>query len=201
MSVLAKHTILQLRVPCVDMFASFPIIWLTGNSGAGKTTLASAARAYFHEFENASPMHRRVIVLDGDEMRASISTEESLTPEDRRRHNLRVARLAKVLQAQDFLVLVAVIAPFQSVRDEIDRICSPRWIYIERSHLGAPNRPYEPPLRPDAVICTDTGSVGEHVAEFIELIKLFVQRNNLRERQKVNVAPQKYSTDCPLPTP
>jgi len=171
--------------------APFPIIWLTGNSGAGKTTLAKFAQMHFRlDVQEERLLHHRMVVLDGDEMRASISTEESLTPEDRRRHNLRVARLAKVLQSQGFLVVVAVIAPFREVRDEIDAICTPRWIYIERSGLGAPDRPYEPPLQPDAVICTDTGSVGEHVGEFIELIKLFVQDNHQGRAKNENCNPK-----------
>jgi adenylylsulfate kinase-like enzyme len=128
-------------------------------------------------------LHRRVIVLDGDEMRASISLEEGLSAEDRRRHNLRVARLAKVLQAQGCLVVVAVIAPFRSVREEIDTICAPRWLYVERSGLSAADRPYEPPLHPDAAICTDMGSVRENVRKFVELIKLFVQDKDLHQEK------------------
>lgn len=151
------------------MSGHLPIIWLTGNSGAGKTTLAFGAQKYFNR-EKQSPYCGRVIVLDGDEMRASISTEESLIPEDRRRHNLRVARLAKVLQAQDFLVIVAVIAPFQSVRDEIDAICSPVWVYVQRSGLSSHDRPYEPPAHPACVIDNDVLTRDQAIASFVRFV-------------------------------
>jgi adenylylsulfate kinase-like enzyme len=62
------------------------IVWLTGNSGAGKTTIAHGLRMFFN-----------IINLDGDEMRECVSSGLSLTPEDREENNLRVARLAKVL--------------------------------------------------------------------------------------------------------
>jgi len=76
----------------------FPVVWLTGNTGAGKTTLAFGVRDYFNEKTQIdSPLARRIIILDGDEMRATVSVDEGLSPEDRRRHNLRVARLAHLL--------------------------------------------------------------------------------------------------------
>lgn len=138
----------------------FPILWLTGNSGAGKTTLARGLEQYVNE--ELSPEHahaRRLIVLDGDDMRATISTDATLSAEDRRKHNLRVARLAKHLQSRGFLVVVAVIAPFTSVREEIDAICHPLWIYVKRSGLTSHDRPYEEPTRPALMIDDDTWDI------------------------------------------
>jgi len=140
----------------------FPVFWLTGNTGSGKTTLARSIELYFNE--TSAPDHpaaKRVIVLDGDEMRATISTQESLSPEDRRTHNVRVARLAKLFQSKGFLVVVSVIAPFEKVRSEIDSICSPLWVYLKRSHLEAKDRPYEFPTHPALVIDQDALSMEE----------------------------------------
>ncbi len=96
------------------------IIWLTGESGAGKTTIA---KALAEEID--------CIILDGDEMRKSISLCAGFSREDRRKHNLKVARLAKTLSKQK-TVVVAVIAPMKNVRKEIDKICSPVWVYLKR---------------------------------------------------------------------
>src|SRR5207237_222522 len=93
-----------------------PIIWLTGQSGSGKTTLAVAIKSLVGD----------VLILDGDDMRESIS-REGFSREDRHTHNVRVARLAHVLSKQS-PVVVAVIAPFAETRREIDRIIAPRWV-------------------------------------------------------------------------
>lgn len=133
-----------------------PVLWLTGNCGAGKTTLAFGMREYFNERADAShPLYRRVVVLDGDEMRATISLNEGLSAADRRTHNLRVARLAKLLADSGHLVIVAVIAPFTSVREEVSAVCDPCWVYVKRSGLDAPDRPYEPPAEPHLLVDND----------------------------------------------
>lgn len=144
------------------MNSHIPIIWLTGNSGAGKTTLAYGVRDYMNEKTGlSSPYARRVIVLDGDEMRATISVDESFSPEDRRKHNLRVARLAKLMSGHGFLVIVAVIAPFQEAREEVSTICNPKWVYLKRLDLESEDRPYEPPANPDLTLDNDTLSIDE----------------------------------------
>lgn len=132
----------------------FPVVWLTGNSGAGKTTVAFGLKAIYDRMEG-SPIYRRIIVLDGDEMRASISEKETFSKESRRNHNLRVSRLASVLREQGFLVVVAVIAPFSDVRRDVDAICSPAWIYVSRSSPACVDQPYEPPESPFAIIDHD----------------------------------------------
>ncbi|PIQ75852.1 hypothetical protein COU78_01840 [Candidatus Peregrinibacteria bacterium CG10_big_fil_rev_8_21_14_0_10_49_24] len=151
----------------------FPVVWLTGNTGAGKSTLAEGMREYFNEQEaSGTAADRRIVVLDGDEMRATVSRDEGLSPEDRRKHNLRVARLANLLSEHGFLVLVAVIAPFSGVREELQVICDPKWVYVKRSGLGADDRPYEEPLSPDFLIDNDSVSIEEGR----ELLSVFIRQ-------------------------
>ncbi len=109
------------------------IVWLTGPSGVGKTTIAQKV-ANFVE----------CVVLDGDGMRKSISQGLGFSPEDRRTHNLRVARLARELSKQVH-VLVAVIAPLVEARAEIDEICSPVWVRVQRDVPEREGHFYEEP--------------------------------------------------------
>lgn len=131
------------------------VIWLTGNTGSGKTSLAYLLK----ERLNA-------IVLDGDEMRASISLGAGFSKEEREKHNLRVARLAKVLHTQGQNVVVSVIAPFASTRKKITRICDPYWIYIKGGNFG-PDRPYEVPAHPDVTIKPSKESLLESLEKII----------------------------------
>lgn len=96
------------------------IIWLTGPSGAGKTTLGRA-------------LPIQAIRLDGDELRQAFDNW-NFSVEARRQHNLVVARLAQILSAQ-MPVIVSVIAPSQEVRHEITKLCHPSWIYLQRDSL------------------------------------------------------------------
>ena len=145
------------------------IYWLTGNSGAGKTTLAYGVKDKL-----------KAIVLDGDEMRATISKDEGLSPEDRHKHNMRVARLANLLSMQGFPVIIAVIAPFTATRAEIDKICKPRWIYIKRSGLGAEDRPYEEPLNASLTINNDKLSIAEAQNIFYNAVAEWSSRSSSR---------------------
>ena len=116
------------------------VVWLTGNVGAGKTSLAYLLK----ERLNA-------VVLDGDEMRSSISTELGFSREHRDEHYLRVARLARVLVNQGHNVVVSVIAAFEDSRKKIDETLNPFWIYVKGGEVG-PDKPYEPPQNPDLII-------------------------------------------------
>ena len=109
------------------------IIWLTGNSGTGKTTIGKLIASRYD-----------AILLDGDVMRSTISLGTGFSPEDREKHNLRVARLAQELDRQGFDIVVTVIAPFESTRRKIDKMISPVWIHLFKPSMQQDsNRPYE----------------------------------------------------------
>ncbi|MDP2650285.1 MAG: adenylyl-sulfate kinase, partial [bacterium] len=129
------------------------IIWLTGQSGAGKTTLANELEVLLGG-----------VVLDGDEMRESISIGAGFSKDDRDEHNMRVARLAKTL-AKRSPVIVSVISPFSETRQKIDELIKPIWIYIERDLPSTKEKPYEPPLKPDMTVTITEESVPRENAE------------------------------------
>lgn len=104
------------------------ILWLTGNSGAGKTALARQMKT------------SKNIILDGDEIRGIYPT--GFSEEDRHSHNIRVAKWAVLLESQGFDVIVSVIAPYKKTRDEIQSITGCSFIYLYVDPKGD-DYPYE----------------------------------------------------------
>ena len=94
------------------------IIWIRGRRGVGKTTLAK---------ELAKKMN--AILLDGDIMRASILKDLGFSDADRLENNLRIARLAKVLEEQGRDVVVATICPGK-IKQEVYWVCKCRFINL-----------------------------------------------------------------------
>ncbi len=142
--------------------ATYPIVWLTGQSQSGKTTLAGAIKGLFGE----------AVILDGDEMRESISAE-GFSREDRHAHNLRVARLAQVLSKQS-LVIVSVIAPFAQTRRQIDKLISPLWVLcLRREQKVGTEFPYELPNSSEVDVLADGNafSTCENASKVIEAIR------------------------------
>lgn len=88
-------------------------LWLTGLSGAGKTTIADAVAA---ELRTAG---REVEVLDGDELRRGLSAGLGFSREDRDMHVRRVGFVAELLARHGVVALVPVIAPYAATRDEV----------------------------------------------------------------------------------
>lgn len=128
-----------------------PIIWLTGHSGSGKTSVAQALQY--------GPCLGGLVRLDGDEMRESISFGLGFSAGHREEHNIRVARLASVLSRQH-PVVVSVIAPAMSARYTIQEICQPVWVWVRRTlpereghWYQAPPSYHEDPEKLSGVAC------------------------------------------------
>lgn len=153
-------------------FRTYPIIWLTGQTGSGKTTLAKALKQEIGG-----------IILDGDEMRKSISRGLGFSKEDREENNLRVARLAKVLSREN-IVIVSVIAPFRSTRKKINRIAKPIWIYIEKNVEITKEKSYEPPKNYHIKVNTNKQTTKQQVEIVLKYLKSkkFLKETNLKSR-------------------
>lgn len=137
------------------------ILWLTGQSGSGKTTLA-----------NALKNKTGGIILDGDEMRQSISTDLGFSYLDREEHNIRVAKLAKILSKDNFII-VSVISPFENIRKKINTIINPVWIYVEKKFEIIKSKPFEPPKNYHVKVNFDLQSTEKQVDIIINFLKKF----------------------------
>ena len=88
-------------------------VWLTGLSGAGKTTIADAVAGQLRTDG------REVEVLDGDELRRGLSAGLGFSRADRDIHVRRVGFVAELLARHGVVALVPVIAPYAATRDEV----------------------------------------------------------------------------------
>jgi adenylylsulfate kinase len=88
-------------------------VWLTGLSGAGKTTIADAVARQLRA------AGREVEVLDGDELRRGLSAGLGFSRADRDTHVRRVGFVAELLARHGVVALVPVIAPYAATRDEV----------------------------------------------------------------------------------
>ena len=165
------------------------IIWLTGLSGSGKSTIAKAVEKKLF-LENFS-----VFTLDGDNLRLGLNKGLSFTPEDRTENIRRTAEVAKLFSQAGFIVIVSLISPYRSerrkardVRPEIFRLiytkasvdeCSKRdvkGLYAkakagEIKNFTGISSPYEEPETPDLIIDTINDSVEQSVNKLYKFIK------------------------------
>lgn len=86
------------------------VVWLTGLSGSGKTTIANSI-AQKIEKEN-----QKVICLDGDNIRDYFET--GFDKISRINHNLKVGKMASMFEKQGFIVIVSLISPYLEAREQ-----------------------------------------------------------------------------------
>jgi adenylylsulfate kinase len=147
------------------------VVWLTGLSGAGKTTIADALAPELRA------SGRKVEVLDGDVVRTHLSKGLGFSRADRDTNIARIAFVAHLLARNGVAVLVAAISPFRETRDNARtligdfievHVAPPLEECIKRDTKGLYKKalageipqftgvsdPYEPPLAPELTIDT-----------------------------------------------
>jgi adenylyl-sulfate kinase len=92
------------------------VIFLTGLSGSGKTTIAKALVEKYKK-KGVVP-----VLLDGDEIRKVIH-QTGFDEESRKKHNLNVGYMASLLESQGNVVIVSLISPYIDTRNEIRAMC------------------------------------------------------------------------------
>jgi len=95
------------------------ILWFTGLSGAGKSTIANLVEKRLHA------IGRHTVLLDGDNVRHGLNRDLGFTPADRVENIRRVAEVAKLMADAGLIVLVAFISPFRQERELARSLAKP----------------------------------------------------------------------------
>ena len=91
------------------------VLWFTGLSGAGKTTLSTRLA------EELRARGSKVEILDGDEVRTNLSQGLGFSKEDRDTNIRRIGYVSRLLARNHVVVIAAAISPYREVRDEVRR--------------------------------------------------------------------------------
>jgi len=92
------------------------VIWFTGLSASGKTTLANGLIDFFREQELSS------ILIDGDDIRSGLSSDLNFSEDSRYENIRRIAEISKLLLKQLDCVIVSTISPLESLREAAKKI-------------------------------------------------------------------------------
>lgn len=167
------------------------ILWFTGLSSSGKSTLAHAVEEELHQ------NGYRTFVLDGDNIRHGLCSDLGFTPEDRIENIRRVGEVAKLFMQAGIIVLTAFISPYRVERERVRglvehgdfieiycdspvEICESRDVkgLYKKARAGlipeftGISSPYETPLNPELIVSTGKTSLESCVRQVISELKL-----------------------------
>jgi adenylyl-sulfate kinase len=171
-------------------------VWLTGLSGAGKSTIAARLASQL------GALGRGVEVLDGDEVRTHLSKGLGFSREDRDTNIARIAFVASLLSRHGVAVITAAISPYAEARVaarerignflEVHVHCSldelvrrdvkglyKRALAGEVPHFTGVSDPYEAPEHPDVLVDTANETVEESVAKIVSALRARLYRGRL----------------------
>jgi bifunctional enzyme CysN/CysC len=166
------------------------VLWFTGLSGAGKSTIANLVESKLHL------MGRHTYLLDGDNVRHGLNRDLGFTDADRVENIRRVAETAKLFVDAGLIVLVSFISPFRSERGmardmvgegefleifvdaplDVVEERDPKGLYKkaragEIKHFTGIDSPYEPPLKPDVRLDTTAAGADELADRIVEQLR------------------------------
>nr|AKQ03316.1 sulfate adenylyltransferase, sulfate adenylyltransferase [uncultured archaeon Rifle_16ft_4_minimus_37913] len=169
------------------------ILWFTGLSGSGKTTIADKLKQKLEE------RGKKIKIIDGDEIRSGVHKHLDFSPEDIKKNNKLISDIC-LMEKEDYdFILVPIISPFKDSRLEARKILGESFIEVyvkcsmdectKRDTKGlyagalageienfigvAKENPYEPPENPEIIIETERESVEECVGKIIKYLGLF----------------------------
>ena len=166
------------------------VVWFTGLSGCGKSTVANAVDRLLHD----KGIH--TYVLDGDNIRLGLSSNLSFSAEDRTENIRRIGEVAKLFADTATIVLSAFISPQQANRDQVRGILpegtfvevyvnasletcesrDPKGLYKQarageiKGFTGI-DAPYEAPQTPELELDSDTKGVAELAQEVVAYLE------------------------------
>ena len=167
------------------------VIWFTGLSGSGKSTIANALE------QKLTAMGRHTMLLDGDNIRHGLNRDLGFTDVDRVENIRRIGEVAKLMVDAGLIVITAFISPYRSERDLVRQLLPPgefHEVYVDtplevceqrdvkglykKARLGqipnftGINAPYEAPETPELSFDTTQLSVDEAVRSIISVLRL-----------------------------
>ena len=165
------------------------VLWLTGLSGSGKSTIANALEKELYT------QGKKTYILDGDNVRHGLNKDLGFTDKDRIENIRRVAEVAKLMCDAGLIVITAFISPFRSEREmarslfqendfkeiyistplKVAEKRDPKGLYKKARQGKIPNftgidSPYEIPTKPDLEINTSKITIEESVQKILKII-------------------------------
>jgi bifunctional enzyme CysN/CysC len=165
------------------------VLWLTGLSGSGKSTIANALEKELYA------QGKKTYILDGDNVRHGLNKDLGFTDKDRIENIRRVAEVAKLMCDAGLIVITAFISPFRSEREmarslfhendfkeiyistplKVAEKRDPKGLYKKARQGKIPNftgidSPYEKPTKPDLEINTSKTTLQESVQKILKII-------------------------------
>lgn len=168
------------------------VLWLTGLSGAGKSTVTTALAPRLRE------RGCRVEVLDGDAVRETLSRGLGFSREDRDTNVRRIGFVANLLARNGVVAIAAAISPYREARDANRGLAESEGVRFVEVHLAASLKeceardvkglyaearagkrpgftgiddPYEPPLAPEITLPTGSEPVADSVARILDYLE------------------------------
>jgi|GEM_PF-60725 len=178
---------------------SAPVIWLTGLSGSGKSTIANELE------KTLIDMGIKTRILDGDNVRTGLSSDLGFSDEDRKENMRRISEVAKLFSESGICTITAFISPFAEEREQAKQsignnnfievhvatpldVCEdrdPKGLYRKARAGEIPkftgiDSPYQEPASPHVTIHTRDTEVAECVDEIVQYLieNNFIVRNN-----------------------